>query len=616
MPTISQLPAGVTVSASDLVPISQGGSAHSVSVGSLLAQTQPAIIVEPPSLLGRVSIGPGGPDTIAVGVGLILNNSTLSASYFDPASLPSLTSISTSDLIIVTNAGIAQVAELGQIRELFTAGSNITIDANGTISSSGVGGALAYSLTTLSPVTTLSSGDLVGVSQSGQDHTITYSNFIDGVTIDQAQSASPASDSDTFWVAQTGNVMLRQTLSAVWPWVSGKLALWRQPVIELTVNTTLEGSLHNNAVLVCSSPISVAALTGNVGSGFYCELINASSGLVTLSNNIITSNGSTGLSPFQSGALRCVSYAGGTTIFASISAGNAATVAPGQVLNLAASSVNSTSVSLSWSIPVSGGPATAYTVQYRIAGTTTWAVVGQNIGATSFTIQGLQSATSYDFTAVAANNVGTGPASTTLTAATLTAGVVPGSPTSVAITNLSATSLTCSWAAPSVGGAGMVYTVQYRISGQSTWSSAANNLSATSYTVTNLVPATSYDIRITASNSFGTGSPSATITAQTAQLAGLVTSITWALAPNGNYTHGVGSMGVNAHVNPAAAQIQFGFSTSQTVPPATWVTAVNVNTDFWGQYLSTPATTGTWYAWAEGTDGSAPTVYPTSFTVT
>jgi hypothetical protein len=41
-----------------------------------------------------------------------------------------------------------------------------------------------------------------------------------------------------------------------------------------------------------------------------------------------------------------------------------------------------------------------------------------------------------------------------------------------------------------------------------------------------------------------------------------------------------------------------------------------VNSDFWGQYLPTPASAGSWYAWVEGTDGSAPTVYPTPFTVT
>src|SRR5580658_2570560 len=200
-----------------------------------------------------------------VGVGLMLNNGTLSASNFNPASLPLQTSISPADQIIVTSAGVEQMAELGQIRQLFTAGPNVTIDANGVISSTGLGGTANYSITTLSPVSGLSAGDLVGVSQNGEDHTITYSNFVDGVTIDQVQSAATASDTDTFWVGQTSNIMVRQTLGSLWPWVSGKLPSWKQPVIELAANTTLTGTTHNNAVLVCSSPVSISALTANLG---------------------------------------------------------------------------------------------------------------------------------------------------------------------------------------------------------------------------------------------------------------------------------------------------------------------------------------------------------------
>jgi len=41
-----------------------------------------------------------------------------------------------------------------------------------------------------------------------------------------------------------------------------------------------------------------------------------------------------------------------------------------------------------------------------------------------------------------------------------------------------------------------------------------------------------------------------------------------------------------------------------------------VNSDLWGAYVATPAIAGVWYAWVEGTDGSAPTVYSTPFTVT
>lgn len=40
-----------------------------------------------------------------------------------------------------------------------------------------------------------------------------------------------------------------------------------------------------------------------------------------------------------------------------------------------------------------------------------------------------------------------------------------------------------------------------------------------------------------------------------------------------------------------------------------------VNTDLWGAYVPTPPTPGSWYTWAEGLDGSAPTVSPSPFLV-
>jgi hypothetical protein len=94
-----------------------------------------------------------------------------------------------------------------------------------------------------------------------------------------------------------------------------------------------------------------------------------------------------------------------------------------------------------------------------------------------------------------------------------------------------------------------------------------------------------------------------------------VTAVTWNVAPTGSYTHGSGSIGVNAHITPASAPVQFGFSASLTVPPVTWTAAILVNTDLWAAYVNTPTTAGTWYAWVEGADGSFPTVCPASFTV-
>ena len=68
-------------------------------------------------------------------------------------------------------------------------------------------------------------------------------------------------------------------------------------------------------------------------------------------------------------------------------------------------------------------------------------------------------------------------------------------------------------------------------------------------------------------------------------------------------------------VSRSLAPVQFGVSQSTTTPPTTWTAANLVNTDLWGAYLTTPATPGTWYVWAEGLDGSALTVGPTPFQV-
>jgi hypothetical protein len=616
MPTITQLPTADPISASDLVPISQGGSVHAVSVGALFAQTQPAIMVSPPSILGRYSLGPGGPDTIAVGTGLTLNNGTLSSSSFDLTSLSLQSTLDPDDQIFVTNDGTSQLLDLTQIRALFTAGTNIAIDSNGVISSSTINGVTTYSLTSLASIGTIAAADLVGVSHGGQDHTITYANLLNGLTIDEATQAAAASDSDTFWIAQTSNVMLRQTLSALWPWIAGKLPSWTRPIIELSANTTLTAAIHNNAILVCSSPISVSATAAGLGSGFTCELINACSGQVTFSSNVLTSNGSSGLSPYQCGVIHCVTYSAGSMIFASISAGGLATVAPGQASGLTASSITSTSLTIAWSAPTSGGAVSAYSVQYRVTGAAPWLLAETTNGALNLSVTGLQVLTSYDFTVGTTNNVGSGPTSSTLTVSTVAGGAVPGAPTGVTITNITSSGITCSWTAPTSAPTGTVYTVQYRVTGQSTWITAASNLSTTTVNINSLAAATHYDVQVIASASNGSGPPSSIATTVTAQAAGLVTSITWNMVPSGSYAHGSGSIAVNAHVNPGTATIQFGFSASPTTPPTAWLAANFVNTDLWGQYMPTPATAGTWYVWAEGTDGSAATAYPTSFAVT
>ena len=523
MPTIPQLPAVIAVTAADEIPLSQNGTTYSVTVGTLLTGFQPTIVSSTGSLLGRISVGPGGPEPVAVGTGLTLNGGTIAASGADHAAFAQESSLVATDQVVLNSAGSPKLLSLSLLRGLFEAGSNISIDAAGTISATGGGGdgGSATPIAALVPVSSIGAGDLVAISQGGTDHAITYANLLDGLTIDLAQPASPGTDTDTLWVAQGSSTMLRQSFAAVWAWLAGKLPSYHLPVVELTTDTTLDGTVHNGRVLVCSRPIALTPAPVNMGSGFACDVINASDGAVTFGAGITTSSGAPTLASGQAATLRAATYSAGTIVFASMpgSGGGVPLTAPGQVTGLSATGATTSSVTLTWLAAPSGGTGATYTIQSRLNGTTTW--------------------------------------------------------------NMSATG---------------VATVTAVVSG--------------------LLPSTPYDFQVTCVNAAGSGPTSAVLTASTVATATSVTGITWNMVPSGSYTHGSGSIGVNVQVAPATSPVQFGFSTSPNLLPTTWTAAINVNTNLWGQYVPTPPTPGSWYVWAEGTDGSHPTIYPTSFLVT
>ena len=524
MPTISQLPTGTTVATSDTVPLSQGGVAHSVSLGTLLSSTQPAIIIDQGSILGRVSLGPGGPEQISIGSGLALSAATLQATPLNYSALPTTGSLGTAASLVVTNGSAGpQLLEVARLRELFTAGSNVSISATGVISASGTASASGYSIGSMPRATVASTQDLVGINQAGIDHAITFGSLINGQTIDGAQPAATASDSDTFWVAQGSNTMVAQTFSAMWPWIASKLVTFKNPVTEIASDTTLDGVVHNARLLVCSQPVTLTSFATNMGNGFRCDVVNLSSGVVSFAGSTVASNGVTTLSYGQSATVRCITYSGGTVVYAFMAGGGSGSSAsggsaPGVIGGLVASGSTSSSVQLAWQAPSSGSAATGYTVQYRVTGGSSWT-----------------------------GSIGVG--------------------------------------------------------------------SGRSQTVTGLTANTSYDFYVVAINASGSGPASAVVVANTAAQAGAAASILWNVAPSGSYARGSGAIGINVHMTPALAAAQFGFSSSATVAPSSWTAGSFVNTDLWGAYVPTPATAGTWYAWAAGTDGSAMTVYATAFTV-
>ena len=418
-------------------------------------------------------------------------------------------------------------------------------------------------------------------------------------------------------MGQQSSTLTRQTLGALWPWIEAKLSGWKRRVVELTADTTLDAAAHNNAILVCSSPVLITASAAGLGSGFSCEIVNLSAAGVTLASSFLTSTGSNFLSTNQSCSVHCLAYSGQTTLYAFAGSGAAeAGSPPGQVTGLIATSSSVSSITVSWSAPVTGGGPGVYIVRYRVAGGGSWSQISLTGGGTVATISGLVAATSYEIGVTAQNGAGTGPVSPSLTAATTAGGQVPGAVSAIVVSGITGTLANIAWTAPASGGTVAGYQVQYRVTGQSAWIVGAGAVTSTAFNLTGLTAATSYDVQVTAFNTTGSGPASGVTSFQTSQPSGLVTSITFELVPGTPFAHGVGAIGVNAHVNPASAPVQFGLSLSSTTQPGAWVAAVHVNTDLWGQYLPTPASAGAWYLWASGTDGSSPTAFPTPITVT
>jgi hypothetical protein len=504
------------------------------------------------------------------------------------------------------------------LRGLFSAGQNVSIDPNGVISTASEGVATGTLVTgnsigELDVVAGLAAQDLVAVSHAGSDYAIAYANFLDGITIDQAQGAGPAGDSDTIWAGQGSNVMVRLTLSAIWPWVANKLPTYQAPVVEVTTNTDLDAAVHNGRIIVCSQPITLTPLTGNMGSGFQCTAINASSGNLTLGPGFLSSTGGLVLTPWQSATLSCATYSGGTIAFAAMPTTALVAAVPGQPGSLSSSGTTATTITVAWQPPSTGGVVSSYIVQVRPTGTRFWNGTAPVENATVYQINGLQAAASYDIAVEAQNAAGAGAASAILTV--VTASNPPAEVTGVTATPTLSSAIQIGWSPETGAGAATSFTIQYRVTGSSTWTFSLNGMTGIGGTVSGLQPATSYDFSVIGVNSGGVAPASATVTAVTKAASAAVSSITWNLLPSGTYTHGSGTIGINALVSPAASPIQFGFSLSATTPPSSWTAAILVNSNLWGAYAPTPATAASYYAWAEGLDGSAPTISPSPFLV-
>ena len=621
MPTITQLPEANTVTASDLLPVSQDGSVRSVSVGTVLSSVQPTITIASPSLIGRTSLGSGGPEQVNIGEGLGLTNAILAANGADHANFAVLPNLVVDSDLVVSDQGVPRLMPASLLRKLFIAGSNITIGSDGTISSMAAGGSTTASaqgsaIAALEVVTSLTAQDLVAVSQAGSDRGIRYANLLNGITIDQAQLAGPAEDTDTIWSAQASNIMMRQNLSAIWTWILTKIPSYKPPIVELTSNTTLDSNNHNGRLLICSQPITLMLSATTMNSGFMCKIINVSSGDVTLGNHFVTSSGASMIAPWQSAEVFGITYSGGSLAFASIGS-TPATSLPGQVTGLTGTTSSSTAINLTWQSPSGVTNPSSYNVQYSLAGSSSWTTIPVLLSDPNFQLTGLQAGETYNITVQASNAAGASSPSSilTLSTAALIQAALPAQVVDFIADVTSSSTVQLSWSAQAGMPAASTYNVQYRATGSTSWTGLMSGISGNGTVVSGLLAGNSYDFIVCGINATGVGPASVVVVAVMPTAAHSVNSITWNLMPNGIYNRSSGVVGINAHISPATSPVQFGFSLSPSLPPSSWSPAAYVNTDLWGAYVPTPPSAGSWYVWGEGVDGSCVTVSTTPFLV-
>ena len=183
---------------------------------------------------------------------------------------------------------------------------------------------------------------------------------------------------------------------------------------------------------------------------------------------------------------------------------------------LATGTITATTVPLTWTAPGANGSAiTDYIVEYRI-GAGAWTVFADGTStATSATVTGLTASTAHDFRVSAVNAAGTGSVSSTVSGTTTSGATAPGAPTSLSASPGN-TQASLTWTAPASNGGSAItdYLVQYKLTSSGTWLTFSDGVSTTtSATVTGLTNGSAYDFRVSAINTIGTGTASATVSA-------------------------------------------------------------------------------------------------------
>ena len=218
-----------------------------------------------------------------------------------------------------------------------------------------------------------------------------------------------------------------------------------------------------------------------------------------------------------------VSAINGRGVGATSSVANATTDAtvPGQPRTLRAAGTSPNAIELSWDAPASDGGAViaGYRIEVATGAGGPWVALVPNSGSTTtaHTHTGLPPVTTRFYRVSAINSVGFGQPAGPVNATTLPA--LPAAPTRLTATARGTSQINLSWAAPTYDGGSRIigYRIEVSADGRSTWNILRRNTGSTGTTFshTNLQPATTRHYRVSAINVAGVGGASNVATATT-----------------------------------------------------------------------------------------------------
>lgn len=175
----------------------------------------------------------------------------------------------------------------------------------------------------------------------------------------------------------------------------------------------------------------------------------------------------------------------------------AGVVSPDVVVSLTAIPIGTTSANIAWLAPATGTPPFLYQIVYRVTGSTAF-TAGPTGPASTVTLTGLLPNTSYDVEIIARNVAGFSQS----TPVTVSTGIIPPSPPlNVQASLVQATAITVVWDQPATGTPPFSYSVLYwDASTPTNVQTLFVGINTTAVTIIGLLPSTTYDIEVVASN--------------------------------------------------------------------------------------------------------------------